>query len=185
MSEVHPLFHLRDGAPRVLVVEPRRAYLAVIARRLSESGYRLVQADSVQGAIAELFRAPTDLVLAELSADGFCGRELVSLIRGDTVLRDMPVMLITGRPDHGEAIGALRTGADAVIRRPFHFDVIRARIDRELERKRLIEELRASNRALDARVTERAIVIGEIRDQLEFSEANRSRLEAMIAAKAA
>jgi DNA-binding response OmpR family regulator len=185
MSEVLPLFDRRDGAPRLLVVEPRRAYLAVIARRLADSGYRLMQADSVQGAIAELYRAPTDIVLAELKADGFCGRELVSLIRGDTVLRDTPVMLITSRPDHGEAIGALRIGADAVIQKPFHFDVLRARIDRELERKRMIEELRASNRALDARVTERAIVIGEIRDQLKFSEANRSRLEAMIAARAA
>jgi DNA-binding response OmpR family regulator len=175
----------RNRAPRVLIVEPRRRYLAVIARRLSDLGYRLGMADSVQGAVAEIFRAPADIVLAQLNSDGFCGCELVSMIRGDTVLRDLPILLFAGRQDRSEAARALRIGADGIVSKPFHFEILAARIERELQRKTLIEELRACNRALDARVTERAITLGEIRDRLTQSEAEGARLRALIEPKAA
>lgn len=175
---------IRNRAPRVLIAEPRRRYLSVIARRLADSGYRLATADSVQGAIAEIYRSPVDIVLAELNSDGFCGSELVSLIRGDTVLRDLPVLLIASRQDRAQAANALRAGADGIVVKPFHFEILEARIARELERKALVEELRASNRSLDARITERAIAIGEIRYQLESSEAERARLRALVGPRA-
>ena len=53
-----------DERPRVLVVEPNRTNLGVLARRLSEHGYRATAADSGASAIAELYRLPIDLVLA-------------------------------------------------------------------------------------------------------------------------
>jgi DNA-binding response OmpR family regulator len=63
-------------------------------------------------------------------------------------------------------VRAYEAGADDVILKPFHFDVLFARIDRRIERARSIRRLKDDNAALDARVVERAIQIGELRDQL-------------------
>jgi two-component system, OmpR family, phosphate regulon response regulator PhoB len=45
--------------------------------------------------------------------------------------------------------------------------------------------LREVNAALDARVVTRAIELGEARDRLALSEAERHRLQNLVAAKAA
>lgn len=153
--------------PRILIAQPHAGYLAMLGRRIAEQGFRVALADTVQGAVAELHRGSVDLVLAELQGPGFCGRELVSIIRDDASFRDIPVLLFTGRSDHDAAVRALRAGADGVVKKPFHFEVLCARIGRELERKRAMDALRDDKAVLDARVVERAIEIGELRQKLQ------------------
>ena len=155
-----------DERPRILVVEPNRTNLGVLARRLAEHGYRVTTADSGPAAIAELYRLPIDLVLAELNMPRISGSELARAIRGEVQWNDIPVMLITGKSQPKGAVRAYEAGADDVILKPFHFDVLFARIDRRIERARSIRRLKDDNAALDARVVERAIQIGELRGQL-------------------
>jgi len=152
--------------PRILVVEPNRANLGVMARRLAEAGYRVTTADNGAAAIAELYRLPIDLVLAELNMPRMSGAELARAIRGEVQWNDTPIMLITGKSEPKGAVRAYEAGADDVILKPFHFDVLFARIDRRIEQARAVKRLRDDNAALDARVVERAIQIGELRDQL-------------------
>ena len=165
----------RDG-PRVLLVQPERSAMAVTARRLGEAGYRVVAAESADVAVAELHRLPIDLVLTELAIPGMSGIELTRLIRDDSGLRDLPVILITGRSDSSGAIRALRAGADDIVAKPFHPEVLIARIARQIARARAVEALRADNAALDARVVTRAIELGELRLALRDSERERQRL---------
>src|SRR3954454_438909 len=155
-----------DERPRILVVEPNRSNLGVIARRLSEAGYRVTTAESGASAVAELYRFPIDLVLAELNMPRMSGAELTRAIRGEVQWNDIPVMLITGKSDPKGAIRAYEAGADDVILKPFHFEVLIARIQRRIDRARSIERLKHDNAALDARVVERAIQIGELKDAL-------------------
>jgi DNA-binding response OmpR family regulator len=156
----------QDERPRVLVVESNRSNLGVIARRLVEAGYRVSTAESARAVIAELHRVPIDLVLAELNMPRMSGAELARLIRDDVLWRDLPVMLITGRSEPKSAVRAYEAGADDVIVKPFHFEVLFARIDRNIERARLVKRLHQDNAILDARVVQRAIQIGELKDQL-------------------
>jgi DNA-binding response OmpR family regulator len=160
-----------DERPRILVVEPSKTNLAVMARRLIEAGYRVSTADSGRAAVAELHRAPIDLVLAELTMQPMSGAELARLIRGEVMWRDLPVMLITGKSKAKEAVHAYQAGADDVILKPFHFEVLFARINRRIDRGRSLKRLRHDNATLDARIVERAIQVGELRDQLAWLEA--------------
>jgi DNA-binding response OmpR family regulator len=155
-----------DERPRILVVEPNRTNLGVMTRRLSEAGYRVTAADSGPSAIAELYRFPIDLVLAELNMPRMSGAELARAIRGEAQWNDIPLMLITGKSKPAEAVRAYEAGADDVILKPFHFEVLVARIQRRIERARSLQRLKEDNAALDARVVERAMQIGELRDQL-------------------
>jgi len=157
---------IAEERPRILVVEPNRTNLGVMARRLAEAGYRVTAADCGEAAIAELHRLSIDLVLAELNMPRMSGAELARAIRGEVQWNDIPVMLITGRSEPTSAVRAYEAGADDVILKPFHFEVLIARIERRIERARGVKRLREDNATLDARIVERAIQIGELRDEL-------------------
>jgi DNA-binding response OmpR family regulator len=163
-----------DERPRILVVEPNRTNLGVMARRLAEAGYRVTTADSGASAIAELYRLPIELVLAELNMPRMSGAELARAIRGEVQWNDIPVMLITGKSEPKGAVRAYEAGADDVILKPFHFEVLIARIGRRIERARSIKRLKEDNAALDARIVERAIQIGELREELKAARAKVS-----------
>lgn len=163
-----------DERPRILVVEPNRTNLGVMARRLGEAGYRVATADSAAAAIAELWRFRIDLVLAELNMPRMSGAELARAIRGEIQWNEIPLMLITGKSEPRGAIRAYESGADDVILKPFHFEVLFARIDRRIDCARSVQRLRQDNAALDARVVERAIEIGELRDELKIARARRA-----------
>jgi DNA-binding response OmpR family regulator len=156
-----------DERARILVVEPNRTNLGVMARRLAEAGYRVTGADSGASAIAELYRFPIDLVLAELNMPRMSGAELARAIRGEVQWNDIPLMLITGKSKPADAVRAYEAGADDVILKPFHFEVLVARIQRRIDRARSLQRLKEDNAALDARVVERAMQIGELREALQ------------------
>jgi DNA-binding response OmpR family regulator len=162
-----------DGRPRILVVEPNRNNLGVMTRRLSEADFRVTTADSGAAAIAELYRHPIDLVLAELNMPRMSGAELARAIRGEVQWNDIPIMLITGKSKPADAVRAYEAGADDVILKPFHFEVLIARIARRIDRARFVQQLRDDNATLDARVVERAIQIGELRDELRVERIRR------------
>lgn len=168
---------------RILVVEPSKRNLGVTVRRLVEVGFRVTTAECGTSAVAELHRVHVDLVLAELDMPRMGGAELARLIRGEAIWRDLPVMLITGRSEPSGAVRAYEAGADDVILKPFHFEVLIARIQRRLERSRSLSELRDDNATLDARLVGRAIEAGELKQRLLRSEAERRRLEQLQGAK--
>jgi two-component system, OmpR family, phosphate regulon response regulator PhoB len=178
--EPSPASNHGPGAARLLLIEPNKNALGVMAKRLGELGYRLIASESAGNAIAEMHRAPFDLVLAELRMAGTSGVELTRLIRDDTVLKDTPVILITGKSDSSGAVDGFAAGAEDVVAKPFHFEVLAARIARRIARARAVKELRHDNAALDARVVTRAIELGEIRAKFAQSEAERLRLEQLV-----
>jgi DNA-binding response OmpR family regulator len=94
------------------------------------------------------------------------GAELARAIRGEVQWNDIPVMLITGKSEPKGAVRAYEAGADDVILKPFHFEVLIARIERRIEWARSVKRLKDDKAALDARVVERAIQIGELREEL-------------------
>ncbi|MFC7536392.1 PleD family two-component system response regulator [Sphingomonas sp. GCM10030256] len=166
--------------PRILVVSQNRSHLAVLARRLRAEGYQIAAADSGIAAIAELHRAPADLVLSELVMVPMSGVELTRAVRGETAWRDLPVMLIAGRAEPDGAVRAYAAGADDVILKPFFFEILAARIERRLASAHALRQLREDNATLDARVVERAIELGELRDRYLASEAERRRLATLM-----
>jgi len=166
---------IAEERPRILVVEPNRTNLGVMARRLAEAGYRVTAADCGEAAIAELHRLSIDLVLAELNMPRMSGAELARAIRGEVQWNDIPVMLITGRSEPTSAVRAYEAGADDVILKPFHLEVLAARIERRIEWTRSVKRLKDDNAALDSRVIERAIQIGDLREELREVRAKAAR----------
>lgn len=171
--------------PRVLVIEPNRNYLGVIARRLGEFGYRVATADGAQAGLAEIYRMPVDILICEVNLPGTNGIELVRMIRDDPVHSNMPVLLVVGRSDPAAAVRAFDAGADGVIRKPCHFEVLGACIARQLRRAEALKRLSQDKAALDAKIISRVIELRETQAQLSTAESERRRLAAIVDSRAA
>jgi DNA-binding response OmpR family regulator len=170
---------------RVLVIEPNRNYLGVMARRLAEFGYRVATAESAQAGLAEIYRIPADLILCEVNLPGTNGIELARMIRDDPVHVNVPLLVVVGRSDPTAAIRAFEAGADGVIRKPCHFEVLAACIARQLNRAEAMKRLAGDKAALDATIVTRVIELRETQLQLSAAEAERRRLAAIVGSRAA
>ena len=182
------LIFAKQGAgsqPRVLVIESNRAYLGLMARRLSESGFRVATADSAQAGLAEIYRMPVDLVLADANLPGTTGIELARMIRDDPAHSDLPVLVVVGRSDQSAAVRAFEAGADAVVRKPCHFEVLAACIERQLKRADSMKRLESDKATLDAKIVSRVIELRETQARLDRAEQERRRLAAIVEGKAA
>ena len=163
-----------DGrAPRILVVDPKAAHRALLARRLGEEGYAVATADSAAAALAMMHRAGADLVLAELAMPTTDGVAFTRSLRGVAAWSDLPVILISGRSENDGIIRALAGGADDVVVKPFHFEVLTARIARLLERTRFSLEPGAGVVPMDGSFIEPAITFGEPKDGHPAREGER------------
>jgi DNA-binding response OmpR family regulator len=171
--------------PRVLVIEPNRAYLGLMARRLAQFGYRMATAETAQAGLAEIYRIPADLILCEVNLPGTNGIELARMIRDDPVHSSVPLLVVVGRSDPAAAIRAFEAGADGVIRKPCHFEVLAACIARQLSRAEALKRLAHDKASLDAKIISRVIELRETQLQLSAAEAERRRLAAIVDSRAA
>src|SRR3990170_6378141 len=110
----------RSG-PRILIVDPKRTNLTVLARRLGDEGYRISAAEGAEAGIALLHRHnDVELILAELYMPGTSGSEFVRLVRSEPAWRDIPIILITGRSAPGGAVQAYAAGAGDGVPKTVH-----------------------------------------------------------------
>ncbi len=164
--------------PRLLVVSPNRSHLALLAKRLGAEGYSIVTAADGATALGELHRQRIDLVLAELVMEPISGPELTRAIREQLALAEVPVILIASRAEPDPAVRAFAAGAEDVILKPFHFEVLVARIERRRAAAARVAAMRADMEAMDARAAMKAIELGELRDRMYALEAERRSIHA-------
>jgi DNA-binding response OmpR family regulator len=172
----------RRAVRTILAVDDSRTALGVVGRRLSHLGYLTVLCDSGAEAMDLIAARGFDLVLLDMVMPRMSGMQVLRAIRSGAETMDLPVIMLTGRSDPAAAVEALAAGADDHVAKPVDFDILSARIERTLARMRRISDLKKSNAALDARIAERAMELGEARAELAAARVDRTRLIASIAA---
>jgi len=173
---------LNRATRTILAVADSRDDLNPLATRLGQRGYLVVLSDSGVEALDLLQGRGFDLVLLDMTMPAISAMHVLHEIRGAPDTLDLPVVMITGQSDAAGAIAALAAGADDTVAKPFAFELLAARIERTLTRAGRIEALKRSNLALDARIAARAIELGEARNELASTRADRTRLVASIQA---
>ncbi|HET7674023.1 MAG TPA: ATP-binding protein, partial [Gammaproteobacteria bacterium] len=138
----------RDGRPRIIVADDNadmRAYLF----RLLAPHYEVETANDGAAALDAVNRERPDLVLSDVMMPAMNGFELLQAIKGDPVLRPIPVILLTARAGEHETVGALEAGADEYLVKPFSAAELLARIRSQLELADSRKQLERASRAKD------------------------------------
>jgi CheY-like chemotaxis protein len=85
-------------------------------------------------ALAALKAGLFDLALLDNNMPGISGLELLSIIRGDKTLRDLPVIMITGHADREFITNAAESDIDAYILKPITVNLLKQKIPPIIER---------------------------------------------------
>ncbi|MDF1551627.1 MAG: diguanylate cyclase [Deferrisomatales bacterium] len=106
------------------------------------------EAENGVEAYKRVLEAAPDLILCDLVMPGVDGLKFLALIRAREELRDIPVILVTGKTDVETKIRGLELGASDYVTKPFDAGELLARIKVQLKIKALQDELRRSNELL-------------------------------------
>ena len=105
---------------KVLVVDDFSATRTIVINHLSKLGYsNTVEAENGFSALACLKSALFDLVVTDWSMSDMSGLDLLKLIRADSGLKHIPVLMVTSEDLQGNIITAIKAGLNDYIVRPF------------------------------------------------------------------
>jgi signal transduction histidine kinase len=113
--------------PRLLIVEDNpdmRAYLT----ELLTPEYQIAAVENGRKALEAVSAQLPDLVLSDVMMPEMDGMELVTRLKADPALRELPVILLTARAGPSATAAGLETGADDYISKPFTPEELRARV---------------------------------------------------------
>ena len=111
---------------RILVAEDEPRVSTFIARGLRANGYVV---EAVRDGVQALQRARTggfDLMVLDLGLPRMDGLRVLTSLRQERVV--IRVIVLTARDSAQDAVGALETGADDYLRKPFDFSELLARV---------------------------------------------------------
>ncbi|MCC9648448.1 diguanylate cyclase [Rubrivivax sp. JA1029] len=126
----------------LLIVDDNPAMIQLMARLLTGVG-QLRYAKDGPSALAQIRRAPPDLVLLDAEMPGMSGYEVCAELQRDPALAAVPVIFVTGHTGPEFELKGLETGAVDFITKPVSEPLLLARVRTQLRIKRLTDELRA------------------------------------------
>jgi DNA-binding response OmpR family regulator len=115
----------------VLLVDDEPAAVDVLERYLIEDAFSVVRAADGPAAIELFERHRPDLVLLDINLPGLPGTEVLRRMRS---VRDVPIILLTGRVEEVDRVVGLELGADDYISKPFSPREVVARVKSVLRR---------------------------------------------------
>ena len=135
---------------RILVVDDNAANRDLLTRRLQREGYRVTSAAGGAEALALIAAEGFDLVLLDLMMPGMSGFEVLSRLKAGGGTRHLPVIMISALDELDSTVRCIEAGAEDYLPKPFNPVLLRARIGACLEKKRLLDELRAEKERSEA-----------------------------------
>jgi two-component system C4-dicarboxylate transport response regulator DctD len=139
---------------RIAFIDDEPGLCEAAAEWLGVSGFEVATHTDPAMAMRRIVAGDCDCVVTDMRMPGASGMEVLRHFRSADP--DLPVVLLTGHGDVALAVEAMRDGAHDFIEKPYDADHLVAVLDRAVERRRLVKELRrlrlASTTSLDTRL---------------------------------
>jgi len=130
-------------ASHILVVDDNPSNRDLLMRRLGREGYRVTAAECGISALALTAAEDFDLVLLDLIMPDLSGFDVLCRLKAQESTRYIPVIMISALDELDTTVRCIAAGAEDYLPKPFNPVLLRARISACLEKKRLLDELRA------------------------------------------
>jgi two-component system, cell cycle response regulator len=134
----------------ILIIEDSTTLRGEIIQTLKDHSlatYYHEAGDGLEG-LKILLEIKIDLVLCDVEMPRLDGFRFLSMVRGREDLRDIPILLLTGKDDRDSKVWGLEQGASDYITKPFDESELIARVKIHLKIKRLQDHLRQANEFL-------------------------------------
>jgi putative two-component system response regulator len=130
----------------VLMVDELDTRREALRPLLENDGHHVVAARGAAEGLEILCQAPVDLVLLDVGLSGGVG--FCNHIRANPRMDLIPVLMLSPTATVEDEVAGINSGADEFLSRPFHPEVFRARVQRMLRHKAIVDRLEESETIL-------------------------------------
>ncbi|HZX94068.1 MAG TPA: sigma-54 dependent transcriptional regulator [Myxococcales bacterium] len=128
-----------EPRPRILIVDDQRNMRTTTALLLRAQGYEVAEAESGEAALSRLLADPFDVVLTDLKMAPLDG---LAVLRGALEISpSTQVIVMTGYGTVESAVVAMQHGAYDYVSKPFKESELLMRVQRALEKRRLLVDV--------------------------------------------
>jgi DNA-binding response OmpR family regulator len=149
---------------RLLLVEDNPRLESLLSAFLSQRGFAVDGAPSLQSAHDYLATIAYDAIILDLGLPDGDGRDLLRDLRSRG--KNTPVLILTARDAIEDRVSGLNLGADDYLLKPFHNDELEARLRAILRRPSDVLAQRIELGQLSFDMAERAVFFGDQRLEL-------------------
>ena len=121
---------------RIVVVDDDDDFRVALMERLELADFQVSGFNTAEMALREINADFPGVIISDLRMPGMDGRQLMARLHA--VDEDLPVIMITGHGDIGEAVDAMRHGAYDFVAKPFAFERLFDSLNRALEKRGLV-----------------------------------------------
>ncbi len=117
-----------NGKSTILIVDDQKVMRETIGMFLSGGEYELEFAGDGPTALRKAAATIPDLILLDIMMPGMDGYEVCRRLRGDSILAEVPIVMITALSDRKAWIKGIEAGADDFVFKPFDTVELRTRV---------------------------------------------------------
>ena len=103
---------------RVLVVEDDLLNRMMFCAVLREGGYQVIEVVDERTALAEVEEFAPDLIVLDIHLPHVSGIDIIKLLKSNALLKNIPVLAVTGYVGKGEELKVRSAGASGYLAKP-------------------------------------------------------------------
>jgi signal transduction histidine kinase len=127
-EKIFPVRGISLRSSTILVIEDDTMSQMILSRYLSSLGSRVMVACDATEAMMLGRAAKPDIIILDAHIPGMSGKELVSLIREDDIMKQVPVIIASGDAFNGASEEMIMAGANDYLMKPIEFKALHATI---------------------------------------------------------
>jgi adenylate cyclase len=117
---------------KILIVDDEPFNVDVLQQELDELEYHIITASNGKEALDQIRKHQPDLILLDLMMPILDGFAVLSEIKGDHSLRDIPVIIVSAADDSKSIVKGIKQGADDYITKPIDADHLKMKVKEHL-----------------------------------------------------
>jgi putative two-component system response regulator len=145
---------MNDAKGTVLIVDDEEPIRNILSYALQKQGYICKLAKRGDEALQSILMKDFDIALLDIDMPGMSGIEVLSQLI--THRPDISVVMVTAIHDTKIAVEAMKLGAYDYVIKPFDLDDLGLRVEKALERRRLVMENKKYHLHLQQKVDHQA-----------------------------
>ena len=127
---------------RILLVDDVEGSRRILEAKLTAEYYQVVSAEDGATALDLAAREPPDIILLDVLMPGMDGLQVCRVLKADSALKHIPVVLLTALDSREARLEGLEAGADEFLSKPIDDVMLFARLRSLARLKVMIDELR-------------------------------------------
>ena len=120
----------------ILLIEDEKSQIELLRYNLETEGYQVAVAMDGEDGILKARELNPDLILLDWMLPKVSGVEVCRIIRRDTEINQIPVIMLTARSEDSDKVRGLDVGADDFVTKPYSVLELIARVNAAMRRPR-------------------------------------------------